>query len=168
MTGVIRGRAWTFGDNIDTDVLAPGIYMKLPPEEVAKHCLEAVDPAFAPGVRPGDVVVGGENFGLGSSREQAPQSLKILGVSAVLAKSFARIFYRNALNLGLPALFFREAHEVRAGDQLELDLAAGRVRNATTGKAYPVDPIPPHLLEMILAGGLIPHLKAKLAAERGA
>src|SRR6185369_10399980 len=122
MSGNVTGRAWTFGDNIDTDVLAPGIYMKLPVEEVAQHCLEAVDPEFAARVQPGDIVVGGENFGMGSSREQAPQALKILGVGAVLAKSFARIFYRNALNLGLPALFFREADEVSAGDRLELDL----------------------------------------------
>ena len=168
MSGNVTGRAWTFGDNIDTDVLAPGIYMKLPVEEVAQHCLEAVDPEFAAKVQPGDIVVGGENFGMGSSREQAPQALKVLGVGAVLAKSFARIFYRNALNLGLPALFFREADEVSAGDRLELDLAAGQVRNLTTGANYAVEPIPPHLLEMILMGGLMPHLKARLAAERGA
>ena len=168
MSGKVTGRAWTFGDNIDTDVLAPGIYMKLPVEEVARHCLEAVDPEFAAKVRPGDIVIGGENFGMGSSREQAPQALKVLGVGAVLAKSFARIFYRNALNLGLPALFFREADEVSAGDRLELDLAAGQVRNQTTGANYAVEPIPPHLLEMILMGGLMPHLKARLARERGA
>ena len=168
MSGNVTGRAWTFGDNIDTDVLAPGIYMKLPVEEVAQHCLEAVDPEFAAKVRPGDIVIGGENFGMGSSREQAPQALKVLGVGAVLAKSFARIFYRNALNLGLPALFFREAQEVAAGDRLELDLAAGKVRNLTTGVTYAVEPIPPHLLEMILMGGLMPHLKARLARERGA
>ena len=168
MSGKVTGRAWTFGDNIDTDVLAPGIYMKLPVEEVAQHCLEAVDPEFAAKVRPGDIVIGGENFGMGSSREQAPQALKVLGVGAVLAKSFARIFYRNALNLGLPALFFRGAQEVAAGDRLELDLAAGKVRNLTTGVTYAVEPIPPHLLEMILMGGLMPHLKARLARERGA
>jgi len=168
MSGNLTGRAWTFGDNIDTDVLAPGIYMKLPVEEVAQHCLEAVDPEFAAKVRPGDIVVGGENFGMGSSREQAPEALKVLGVGAILAKSFARIFYRNALNLGLPALFFREADEVSAGDQLELDLAAGQVRNLTTGATYAVAPLPPHLLEMILMGGLMPHLKARLAREPGA
>jgi len=165
MTGAIGGRAWKFGDNIDTDVLSPGIYMKLPPEELATHCLEAVDPAFASGVRSGDIVVAGENFGMGSSREQAPQALKILGVGAVLAKGFARIFYRNAFNLGLPALFFPQADEISAGDRLEVDLASGQVKNATTGKSYSVEPIPPHLLEMILAGGLIPHLKSRSARE---
>jgi 3-isopropylmalate/(R)-2-methylmalate dehydratase small subunit len=168
MTGVIGGRAWTFGDNIDTDVLSPGIYMKLPLEELATHCLEAVDPAFASGVRSGDIVVAGENFGLGSSREQAPQALKALGVGAVLAKSFARIFYRNAFNLGLPALFFGEADEISAGDRLQVDLARGEVKNSTRGRTYAVDPIPPHLLEMVMAGGLMPHLKARLARERGA
>ncbi|WP_411289298.1 3-isopropylmalate dehydratase small subunit [Phenylobacterium sp.] len=167
MNGKVTGRAWTFGDNIDTDVLAPGIYMKLTAEEVATHCLEAVDPEFALKVQAGDILVGGENFGVGSSREQAPQALKILGVGAVLAKSFARIFYRNAVNLGLPALFFREADEISAGDCLEVDLAAGQVRNLTTGADYPVEPIPPHLLEMIMVGGLMPHLKARLAAQRG-
>lgn len=166
MTAPIRGRAWTFGDNIDTDVLAPGIYMKLPLEELAQHCLEAVDPDFAAGVRAGDLLVAGENFGMGSSREQAAQALKILGVGAVLAKSFARIFYRNALNLGLPALFFREADEISPGETLEVELGAGRVRNVTSGRSYAVEPIPGHLLDMIEAGGLIPHLKARLAAER--
>lgn len=168
MSDKVTGRAWVFGDDIDTDVLAPGIYMKLPPEQVAQHCLEAVDPAFAANVRPGDIVVGGENFGMGSSREQAPQALKILGVGAILARSFARIFYRNAINLGLPALFFREADRVSTGDRLELDLAAGRVRNLTTGTAYAVEPMPAHLLDMIKVGGLMPHLKAQLAAERSA
>ena len=166
MSAAISGRAWRFGDNIDTDVLSPGVYMKLPLEELATHCLEAVDPTFAAGVQSGDIVVAGENFGMGSSREQAPQALKILGVGAVLAKSFARIFYRNALNLGLPALFFPQADEISAGDRLEVDLASGRVKNATTARTYSVESIPPHLVEMILAGGLIPHLKSRLAGER--
>ena len=166
MTGAIGGRAWRFGDNVDTDVLSPGIYMKLPPEQLAKHCLEAVDPTFASEVRPGDIVVAGENFGLGSSREQAPQVLKMLGVGAVLAKSFARIFYRNAFNLGLPAIFFPAADEISAGDRIAVDLASGQVSNLTTDKTYAVEPIPPHLLEMILAGGLMPHLKQRLARER--
>jgi 3-isopropylmalate/(R)-2-methylmalate dehydratase small subunit len=164
--GVISGRAWTFGDGIDTDVLAPGVYMKLPIEEIAMHCLESVDPGFAGGVRYGDVVVGGVNFGLGSSREQAPQALKTLGVGALLAKSFARIFYRNALNLGLPALFFPQADEIGAGDRLEVDPVAGEVRNLTSGKAYAVDPIPAHLMQMIQDGGLMPHLHRRFAAAR--
>jgi len=160
----IEGRAWRFGDAIDTDVLAPGIYMKLPLDELKAHCLEAVDPTFARDVRPGDVVVAGADFGLGSSREQAAQALKALGVGAVLATSFARIFYRNALNLGLPALFFPEAERVSAGDTLKIDPASGTVENTTTGESYACEPIPEHLMAVIEAGGLMPYLKARLAA----
>ncbi|MEM8988450.1 MAG: 3-isopropylmalate dehydratase, partial [Pseudomonadota bacterium] len=159
------GRAWVFGDNIDTDVLAPGFLMKLPAEELAKHCLEAVDPDFARNVAPGDVVVGGENFGLGSSREQAAISLKVLGVRAVLAKSFARIFYRNAINIGLPALFFPDVDEITAGDRIVVDAGAGRIVNGVTDKTYSVAPIPDHLMHVIAAGGLMPHLKTRFATQ---
>jgi 3-isopropylmalate/(R)-2-methylmalate dehydratase small subunit len=162
----LSGRAWVFGDNIDTDVLAPGAYMKLPPEQAAKHCLEAVNPMFAQEVAPGDIVVAGANFGLGSSREQAAQALKILGVAAVLARGFARIFYRNAINLGLPAVFFAQTDEVSVHDRLEIELVNGVVRNCTTGKAYNVAPIPAHLLELLRDGGLMPHLAKKLAGSR--
>ena len=155
------GKAWVFGDDIDTDVLAPGRWMKAPPRELAAHCLEAIDPAFAGGVAPGDIVVAGRNFGLGSSREQAAVSLKLLGVRAVLARSFARIFYRNALNLGLPVLVFDGA--VAAGDAVTVDAAAGQVVNQTSGATFAVQPLPAHLLAMIDAGGLIPHLKARVA-----
>ncbi len=166
MSPTNAGRAWKFGDDIDTDAMVSGIYMKLPLDALAAHCLESVDPAFAAGVRPGDVLVCGENFGLGSSREQAAQALRHLGVSAILAKSFARIFYRNAVNLGLPALFFAEADEIGAGDEIAVDLAAGEVLDLTTGHLFSVAPIPAHVLEMIEDGGLIPHLKRRLAAER--
>jgi 3-isopropylmalate/(R)-2-methylmalate dehydratase small subunit len=158
---MIAGRIWKFGDGIDTDVLAPGPYMKLPLEEAAKHCLEAIAPNFAREVRSGDVVVGGASFGIGSSREQAAQALKQLGVGAVLAVSFARIFYRNALNLGLPALFFPQANELQDGAQIEVDPVAGLVRSA--GREFRVEPIPAHLMTMIEDGGLMPHLKKKLA-----
>lgn len=157
-----EGHAFVFGDNIDTDVLAPGSLMKLSPEALATHCLEAVDPAFARDVRPGDVLVAGANFGLGSSREQAAVSLKILGVQAILATSFARIFWRNAINLGLPAIVFPESAEVRAGDRLALDIPAGRVANLTQNRSYEIQPLPSHLLDMIADGGLIPHLKRRL------
>lgn len=158
----VEGRAFVFGDNIDTDVLAPGSLMKLSPEALATHCLEAVDPDFARNVRPGDLVVAGANFGLGSSREQAAVSLKILGVRAVLATSFARIFWRNAINLGLPALVFPQAGEVQAGDRLALDIEAGRLENLTRNRSYAIQPLPSHLLDMIADGGLIPHLKRRL------
>ena len=159
------GRAFVYGDRIDTDLLAPGYAMKKGPEALARHTLEAVDPDFAASVQSGDMVVGGADFGIGSSREQAAISLKTLGVSAVLAKSFARIFYRNCLNIGLPALVFDPAGKISAGDQLSLDLAAGRLTNLTTDKAYDVPPMPAHLLEMIKAGGLMAHLKTQLAAD---
>lgn len=156
-----QGRAFVFGDNIDTDVLAPGSLMKLAPEALATHCLEAIDPTFADAVRPGDVLVAGANFGLGSSREQAAVSLKILGIQAVLATSFARIFWRNAINLGLPALVFPQAGEIASGDQLALDTASGRIENLTQNRSYEIQPLPDHLLRMIADGGLIAHLQRR-------
>lgn len=159
---MIRGRAWVFGDDINTDVMAPGLYFKSPMDEMARHCLEAVDPAFAPGVRPGDIVVAGRNFGVGSAREQAAMALAHLGVGAVLAVSFGRIFYRNALNFGLPALFFPAAGEIRAGDDLELDPVGGRLRDHATGREYCFPGIPSHLMAMVSAGGLMPYLKQRL------
>jgi 3-isopropylmalate/(R)-2-methylmalate dehydratase small subunit len=152
------GRAWVFGDNIDTDQLAPGTYMKRPIEEMALHCLEVADPQFAGSVRPGDIVVGGRNFGMGSSREQAPQALRHLGVSAVLAPSFGGIFYRNALNLGLLALVCPEAGKIAAGDRLALEPENGKVHNLTRNEVYACEPIPAHLTEMVRAGGLVPYL----------
>jgi 3-isopropylmalate/(R)-2-methylmalate dehydratase small subunit len=159
------GRAFVFGDAVDTDVLAPGHLMKLAPDELATHCLEALAPDFARTVRPGDVVVAGHSFGVGSSREQAAVSLKKLGVS-VLAVSFARIFYRNAINVGLPVVQFAQAAEIAPGDELRLDLSLGVVADLTTGKTYSVPALPPHILAMVRDGGLIPHLKIKLAAKR--
>lgn len=159
------GRAWVLGDRIDTDVLAPGSLMKLPARDLAAHCLKAVRPEFAAHVREGDVIVAGESFGVGSSREQAAESLRLLGVKAVLAKSFARIFYRNAFNLGLPAIVFAEADEVRDGDAIAVDLAAGAVENRTAGRCYATAPIPDHLLSIIAAGGLMPYMKRRLGAS---
>ncbi|MEL7028258.1 MAG: 3-isopropylmalate dehydratase [Pseudomonadota bacterium] len=166
--GIIEGRAWVFGDNIDTDVLAPGYLMKLPPEELAKHCLEAVNPDFAANVKPGDVLVAGDNLGLGSSREQAAQSLKILGVGALVAKSFARIFYRNAINFGVPAFFLGEAGDIRQGDKLRIDLAAGRIENLDQDRVYAAPGLPDHLMEVIAAGGLMAHLERRLDSAGGA
>ncbi len=157
------GKAWVFGDDIDTDQLAPGIYMKRPIEEIARHCLEAVDPRFAAEVGPGDIVVGGRNFGMGSSREQAPQALRQLGVSAVLAPSFGGIFYRNALNLGLLALVCPEAGKIVAGDRLALEPENGRVHNLTRNETYACEPVPAHLTEMVRAGGLVPYLERRRA-----
>jgi 3-isopropylmalate/(R)-2-methylmalate dehydratase small subunit len=159
-----KGRAFVFGDNIDTDVLAPGHLMKLTPEDLASHCLEALDPTFAKTIKRGDFVVAGQNFGLGSSREQAAISLTLLGVGAVIAPSFARIFYRNALNLGLPALFCDQASHIRGGDELSVDAIAGMIENLTTGEKLTCRPIPEHLMTMVNAGGLIAHLQKQRAA----
>ena len=159
---LIRGRAWVFGDDINTAVMAPGLYFKSSMDEMARHCLEAVDPDFAPRVRRGDIIVAGRNFGVGSAREQAAMALAHLGVGAVLAVSFGRIFYRNALNFGLPALFFPTAGEIRAGDELELDPVGGHLRVAG-GREYAFAGIPAHLMAMVTAGGLMPYLKQTLA-----
>jgi 3-isopropylmalate/(R)-2-methylmalate dehydratase small subunit len=162
---VLEGRAWVFGDGVNTDVLAPGLYFKSPMEVMAKHCLEAIDPGFASGVRPGDIIVAGRNFGVGSAREQAAMALTHLGVGAVLAVSFGRIFYRNALNFGLPALAFAEAGTVGAGDLLRVDPVAGQVENLRSGAVHNVRGIPPHLMAMVEAGGLMPWLKLRLKKE---
>ena len=160
------GRAWVLGNNIDTDALAPGLYMKRPIEELAEHCLETVNPTFAASVRPNDIVVAGRNFGMGSSREQAPQALKQLGIAAVVAQSYAGIFYRNALNLGLPALVCGQTSEIADGDALRLDLAAGTLENLTSAKMLDCEAIPAHLLSMIQDGGLVPHLEKRFKSEK--
>lgn len=160
------GRAFVFGDRINTDVLAPGRMMKRPIAELAAVCLEAVDPTFASTVRPGDVVVAGRAFGVGSSREQAAEALKYFGISAVLAGSFGNAFYRNAINLGLPALIFPHVGEISPGDQLEVNAFVGRVTNLTKGIHYSVAPLPECLLAMIADGGLTPHLKRRFAKDR--
>jgi 3-isopropylmalate/(R)-2-methylmalate dehydratase small subunit len=160
-------RAWVVGDNLDTDALAPGKYMKFGIEEIAKHCLESLRPEFAATVRPGDLLIGGRNLGTGSSREQAPQALRHLGIAAVVAPSFAGLFYRNALNLGLPALVCVEAARIRDGEAVELDLESARIRLAS-GEALACEPIPAHLLAMLADGGLLPHLEKRLAQQRQA
>ncbi len=160
------GCAWVFGDDVDTDALAPGLYMKGPMEELARHCLESLDAGFAAGVEPGDIVVAGKNFGMGSSREQAAAALRHLGIAAVLARSFAGIFYRNALNLGLPVMVCPECARINPGERLSVDTEAGLARNLTTGDSYACEPIPSHLMEMVRDGGLVPHLELKLARQR--
>lgn len=155
-------RAWVYGDNVDTDLLAPGAYMKGTVDELASHCLEAIDPDFASGVSDGDIVVAGKNFGMGSSREQAAQALRILGVKAVVARSFGGIFYRNAFNLGLLALICEDVHQIESGDTLAIDPASGQIENIRNGKRIGCDPVPPHLLDIVSAGGLVPYLEQKL------
>ena len=163
---IISGRVFVFGDDINTDVMAPGLYFKAPLAEMARHCMEAVDPAFAGAVRPGDIVVAGRNFGVGSAREQAAMALTHLGVGAVLARSFGRIFYRNALNFGLPVLVFPQTGLIRPGEVLAVDPVSGRIERPASGDSWVVQGLPAHLMEMVGAGGLMPWLKLRLAKEK--
>ena len=161
MTITLTGRAWRFGDEINTDLLAPGIYMKSPLEELASHCLESIDSSFAGSVKSSDFVVAGKNFGLGSSREQAVQVLDYLGVAAVIASSFGGIFYRNAFNWGLPAITCTSIEEIKHGHQLEVNLESGTIVNMDTNETMNGEAIPSHLLRLVNAGGLVPYLEKK-------
>ncbi len=154
-------RAWVFGDNVDTDAIAPGRYMKFGIEEIARHCLEGLDPSFAREVRAGDVLVAGKNLGAGSSREQAPEALKHLGVAALVAESFAGLFYRNAINLGLPAVVCAQAKRIRPGDRLTIDFERGEISNPGTGQKLACEPIPAFLMAIVRDGGLLPHLEKR-------
>ncbi len=158
----MSGRVWKFGDDVNTDVLAPGIYIKLPLEELASHCLETITPNFANEVREGDFVVGGKNFGIGSSREQAAQVLKALGIAAVIAPSFGGIFYRNAFNLGLPAIVLDTINQIDDKHELEIDLKTSGIKNVSTGHDLTGEAIPENLLALVEAGGLVPFLEHKL------
>lgn len=161
------GRVWKYGDDINTDVIMPARYLAITePDRLARHCLEDLDPAFAGSVRPGDVIVAGRNFGCGSSREHAPVGLRAAGVAGVIARSFARIFYRNAINIGLPVLVAPEAAEgINAGDRVEIDLDHACIRNPATGMVYPVAPFPPFVQAILAAGGLIAYGRNRLAGE---
>lgn len=161
----INGRAWRYGANIDTDVLAPiGSYKGTGDlTSGAVHCLRDVDPNFAPNVREGDIFVATDNMGIGSSRETAPAFMHALGIRCVVAHSFARIFYRNCFNIGLPALVCDKAHEIEMSDVLKIDPSTGEIVNETQGTTYTCQPIPDHLMEIVAAGGLLNYLKARLA-----
>ncbi len=160
----IKGKAWTFGDDIDTDAIIPARYLNTHDEKIlAEHCMEDADPEFSKKVNRGDIIVAGKNFGCGSSREHAPIAIKACGVSCVIAESFARIFYRNAFNMGLPILECPEAvKEINSGDILTVNLTTGKIRNETTGKTYQAIPIPQFMRDLIQAGGLIPYIKSKM------
>ena len=157
---MLKGRAFKFGDNISTDHIAPGrlAHLRSNLPELARHVLEDADVTFASRVKAGDFIVAGGNFGLGSSREHAPLIIKMAGVSAILAKSVARIFFRNAINLGLPVLIC-DTDRIDDGDELEIDLAAGAIVDRTNGKELAFDKIPPVMLAILAEGGLIPYIK---------
>ncbi len=157
---MLRGKSWKFPDNISTDHIAPGrlFHLRSNLEEFAKHTLEDADPNFASNMKKGDFVVAGNNFGLGSSREHAPQIIKLCGVSAVLAKSFARIFYRNAINIGLLVLEC-DTDKISAGDELEVDIQKGIIKNITQNTEITFSPIPDVMVKLLNDGGLIEHIK---------
>lgn len=163
----IQGKAWKFGKDVDTDQIIPARYLNTSdPVELAKHCMEDGDPEFVKKMSPGDLIVADKNFGCGSSREHAPIAIKASGVSAVIAKSFARIFYRNAFNMGLPIFESAEAVDgISEGDEVAVDMDAGVIRNLTTGADYKAVPFPPFIRELIAAGGLMAYVKGKMAAR---
>lgn len=162
---MIKGKAYKFGDDINTDVIYPGKYLSITTdrEEMARHCFEAVYPEFLKTAHPGDIIIAGKNFGCGSSREQAATCLKVFGINAVIAVSFARIFYRNAINLGLPVLVAPDIiSHVEHGDMLNIDLEQGIVFNERTSTKIPATKIPGFIMEIINAGGLIPHIRKRM------
>lgn len=160
MIELLKGKAWKFGDDISTDHIAPGRYFHLRSNlpELAKHVLEDADTEFASKMSEGDFVVGGKNFGLGSSREHAPTIIKLAGISAVLAKSFARIFFRNSINVGLPVLIC-DTDKISAGDELEVDLEAGIIKDITNGIELEFTPLPPTMITILNDGGLLLHIQ---------
>ncbi len=162
-----KGHAHRYGRNVDTDVIIPARYLTTSdPAELAKHCLEDLDAAFSQRVRPGDIIVAEENFGCGSSREHAPIAIKAAGVDAVIAKSFARIFYRNSINTGLAIMECPEAVDaIKQGDVVDVDADAGIITNTTTGETFKAQPFPPFIREIIEAGGLINRTRKVLGIE---
>ncbi|HNX40729.1 MAG TPA: 3-isopropylmalate dehydratase small subunit [Methanothrix sp.] len=160
----MAGRAWKFGDDIDTDAVIPGRYLVInDPRELAVHLFEGVRPEMASGISQGDYVVGGENFGCGSSREHAPLALKGAGVLAIVAKSFARIFFRNAINIGLPLFICSQVDRISDGDELQIDMAGGLIHNRTRNESYKTTPLPQFLREIVDAGGLVEYTRRQVA-----
>ena len=161
---VLEGKVWRYGDNIDTDVIIPARYQNtFDPKELAKHCMVDIDPTFAENVKAGDIMVGGKNFGCGSSREHAPVAIKESGVPVVIAASFARIFYRNGINVGLPLLEIGDdVEKIHAGDQLRIDISTGKIENLTTGDIFQAPPLPGFVQDIAKAGGLINYVKEKM------
>ena len=161
----MQGKVWKFGDNVDTDLIIAARYLNTSePAALAKHVMEDADPEFASKMKAGDIIVAGENFGCGSSREHAPIAIKAAGISAVIAPTFARIFYRNAFNMGLPIFELEEAAEINEGDTVRIDMKAGEVINVSQAKTYKFTPIPDFMQELVNAGGLIEFAKNEIKA----
>jgi len=165
---ILKGRVHKYGANVDTDVIIPARYLNVSdPLELAKHCMEDLDAQFLKKMKPGDIIVAETNFGCGSSREHAPLAIKTAGISCVIAKSFARIFFRNAINIGLPLLESAEAVDnTKDSDTLEVDLSTGKIKNITNGKTFSAKPYPEFMAELINAGGLVEYTKKRLAQRR--
>ena len=164
----MRGKAWKFRDDVNTDEIIPARYLNTSdPKELARHCMEDIDPQFMEKMSPGDIIVAGKNFGCGSSREHAPVAIKAAGVSCVIAESFARIFYRNAVNIGLPIMEAKEgAQRIREGDMIRVEPEEGKIINETTGEEYQVAPFPPFMQKIIGQGGLINYVRARVQESR--
>ena len=160
-----KGKAFKYGDNVDTDVIIPARHLNTSaPSELAAHCMEDIDPSFVARVQSGDILVAGRNFGCGSSREHAPLAIKESGIACVIAESFARIFYRNAINIALPILECPAAvRAISAADEISVDLETGEIVNHTTGQSFRAEPFPPFMMELIAAGGLVAYLKGRTA-----
>ncbi len=163
-----KGKAWKFGKNIDTDAIIPARYLNTSdPGELGKHCMEDADPQFVEKMSTGDIIVGGDNFGCGSSREHAPIAIKAAGISSVIAASFARIFYRNAINIGLPIFESAEAAKaIEEGDEIEIEPSKGIIRNLTKGETYNASPFPEFMQSIMSAGGLISYVKEQVEQRR--
>ena len=162
----LQGKVWKFGDNIDTDLIIAARYLNTSDaSELAKHVMEDEDPEFVLKMTPGDIIVAGENFGCGSSREHAPIALKVAGISAIIAPTFARIFYRNAFNMGLPIFELEESAEIEEGDTVRVDMEAGVVINVSQAKTYKFVPIPAFMQELVDTGGLIAFAKKEIATQ---
>ncbi len=159
----VKGKAWKFGDDVNTDEIIPAIYLDtVDPKEMATHCMEGIDPDFIEKIAPGDIIVADKNFGCGSSREHAPIAIKAAEISCVIAKSFARIFYRNAINIGFPIFECEEAaFKIAEGDQLEVDLVSGTITNLTKNETYKAQPFPEFMQQIIEAGGLMNYVMAR-------
>ena len=161
---IITGKVWKFGDNIDTDLIIAARYLNSSdPHKLAEHVMEDADPNFVKKLNPGDIIVAGENFGCGSSREHAPIALKAAGVAAVVAKSFARIFYRNSFNMGLPIFELKESDEISEGELIKIDMDSGKIENIDKKVEYSFSPIPPFMQELLSSGGLMNYAKEKMA-----
>jgi 3-isopropylmalate/(R)-2-methylmalate dehydratase small subunit len=164
----LKGKVFKYGDNVDTDAIIPARYLNLhEPADLAAHSMEDIDADFINKVKPGDIIVAGNNFGCGSSREHAPVAIKTSGISCVIARSFARIFFRNAINIGLPLLESADAvNDIKASDSVEVDLSSGRITNLSSNKTFTSKPYPDFMMEIVKAGGLVDYTRKKLAGGR--